>query len=360
MAGDDALGGVEAEAEAAADGFGGEEGLEDTGLEGGVDAGTVVPDFDVGHVSGAVRREAQDAGSGDEGHGVEGVLDQCGPDLGELAAVGADGREFGVEVALDGDVVEARAEHGESGFERLGDVDVLDGGLIHVGVGLDGGDEVEDADGSVDDGLGHALGAKRAGEGGDGEGEDLGIGGGGELFELIDGDEVFGERGGGVPGLGDVVGVEPAGERLFAVGLGEQAVVNVAVDGDVGHASANALDPILVEGGLLFGEAEGAELVLLVSVLAELSVEGGGGALGGGCGVVELMGEVSGELAEGGELLGLLLHAGDFADAVEEDVDAALAHGRDGCEHVVEKRFVDVEDPDGSYGVSVASVALHA
>ena len=62
----------------------------------------------------------------------------------------------------------------------------------------------------------------------------------------------------------------------------------------VGHARADAADPVLVEGDLFFGEAEGAEFVLLVSVLAELSVEAGGGALGCGGGVVELVREVSG------------------------------------------------------------------
>ena len=68
--------------------------------------------------------------------------------------------------------------------EGLGEVDVLDGRLIHVGVVLDGADEVEDPDGGVEDGLGHALDAERRGDGGDGEREDLRGDDGDELIEL--------------------------------------------------------------------------------------------------------------------------------------------------------------------------------
>jgi hypothetical protein len=72
------------------------------------------------------------------------------------------------------------------------------------------------------------------------------------------------------------------------------------------------------------------------------------------------VGEVGGELAEGGELLGLHLDAGDLADAIEQDGDAALAHGGDGGEHLREFFLGDVERPDVADGVAVAAVALHA
>ena len=153
-------------------------------------------------------------------HGVEGVFDQRGPDLVELAAVGADRGQEGIEVGLDGDVLQAGAEHGEGVFERLGDVDVLHGRLVHVGVVLDGADEIEDADGGVEDGLGDALDAQGAGEGGEGGGDDFVGEGGGELVEVGEGDAGFGERGGDVPGVGDLFGLEPAEDGLFAVGLG--------------------------------------------------------------------------------------------------------------------------------------------
>ena len=56
------------------------------------------------------------------------------------------------------------------------------------------------------------------------------------------------------------------------------------------------------------------------------------------------MREVGGELAERGELFGLLLHAGDLADAVKQDGDAALAHGGDGEEQSGEATF-KIADP---------------
>ena len=150
-------------------------------LSSGAMPGPVVPDLDEGHLAAGARGEAQRAAVF---HGIEGVFDQGGPDLVELAAVGADGGQVGVEVALDGDVLEARVEHGQGGLERLGEIDVLNGRLVHVGVVLDGADQVEDADGGVDDGLGHALDAEGAGEGGEGDGQDFGGGVVGEVVEL--------------------------------------------------------------------------------------------------------------------------------------------------------------------------------
>ena len=81
---------------------------------------------------------------------------------------------------------------------------------------------------------------------------------------------------------------------------------------------------------LLFGEAEVDELEAVFAVGAELHDEAGGGALGGGCGIVELVGQIAGELAEGGELFSLLLDAGDFAHAVKQGGDDALGHGGNG------------------------------
>ncbi len=110
---------------------------------------------------------------------------------------------------------------------------------------------------------------------------------------------------------------------------------------------------------MLVREAEIAEPVLLFAVFAELAEEAGGGALGGGGGVVELVREICGEFAEGGQLFGLLLHARDFAYAVEEGGDAALTHGRDGAEHLGEAIFVYVQCPGGANGVAIATVGLH-
>ncbi len=72
-------------------------------------------------------------------------------------------------------------------------------------------------------------------------------------------------------------------------------------------------------------EAEVDELEAVVAVGAQLGDEAGGGALRGRGGIVELVGQVAGQLAERGELFRLLLDAGDFAHAVKQRGDDALA-----------------------------------
>ena len=85
---------------------------------------------------------------------------------------------------------------------------------------------------------------------------------------------------------------------------------------------------------LLFVEAKIDELEAVLAVGAERADQAGGGALRGRGGVVELVGQVAGQLAEGGKLFSLLLDAGDFAHAVEQGGDDALGHGGDGLEHL--------------------------
>jgi hypothetical protein len=58
------------------------------------------------------------------------------------------------------------------------------------------------------------------------------------------------------------------------------------------------------------------------------------------------VGQVAGQLAQGGELFRLLLDAGDLAHAVEQRGDHALGHGRDGLEHLRKQRFVNQQRPD--------------
>ena len=72
------------------------------------------------------------------------------------------------------------------------------------------------------------------------------------------------------------------------------------------------------------------------------------------------MGEIGGELAESVEFFRLLLDAGDFADAVQQNGDAALGHGWDGGEHLGEERVGDIERPDGADCEAFAAVVLHA
>ena len=111
---------------------------------------------------------------------------------------------------------------------------------------------------------------------------------------------------------------------------------------------------------LLVGETEVAEAIFLLAVLAQLAEEAGGAALSGGGGIVELVAEVGGELAERVEFFRLLLDAGDLADAVKQNRDTALGHRRDGSEHLGKEGIGDVERPDGPDREAFAAVVLHA
>jgi hypothetical protein len=160
---DDAHGVVEAEAEALAGRLGGEERLEDAVLQLGRNAGAGVPDFHQQHVA------FKAAGCGAEGSAlvaerVERVFNERGPDLVQLAAVGADAGQVGLVVALTWTLSDARLEHLQRGVEAGGHIDFEDGRAVHVGVGLDGADEVEDAGGGVDKRFDRARGAQVAGE----------------------------------------------------------------------------------------------------------------------------------------------------------------------------------------------------
>src|SRR5215204_5378951 len=104
-------------------------------------AGAGVADFndDVSPVSPG--RYSQSAGAV---HRVDGVIDEVGPHLVEFAGVGLDPGDDTV-VTHDVDVVELVAEHHQGAFEAVADVDALDRSSVHLGVGLDGGDEVRNA-----------------------------------------------------------------------------------------------------------------------------------------------------------------------------------------------------------------------
>jgi hypothetical protein len=59
-------------------------------------------------------------------------------------------------------VAHARLEHLHSGVKSCGNVDFENGRAVHVGIGLDGTDEVEDAGGGVDERVNRARGAQKA------------------------------------------------------------------------------------------------------------------------------------------------------------------------------------------------------
>src|SRR5215470_5203360 len=71
------------------------------------------------------------------------------------------------------------------------------------------------------------------------------------------------------------------------------------------------------------------------------------------------MRQVCSEFAESVELLGLLLHARDFANTVEHRRDTTLRHRRDGGEHLGESALVNLEGPAWADGIAVATVTLH-
>jgi hypothetical protein len=155
---DDAHGVVETEAEALARGLGGEEGLEDAVLQLGRDAGAGVPDFDQQHIGFESTGEFEFA---IVSKGVERVFNEGGPYLVEFAAVGADAGQVGFVVALiftlfmrDWSICTVASRPAGTSTSRMG-------GAVHVGVGLHGADEVEDAGGGVDERVDRARGAEK-------------------------------------------------------------------------------------------------------------------------------------------------------------------------------------------------------
>ena len=72
------------------------------------------------------------------------------------------------------------------------------------------------------------------------------------------------------------------------------------------------------------------------------------------------MGQIAGELAEGGELFGLLLDAGHLAHAVKQSGDDALGHGGNGREHLGEFLLHDEQGPDWRDRETLAARRLHA
>jgi hypothetical protein len=76
----------------------------------------------------------------------------------------------------------------------------------------------------------------------------------------------------------------------------------------------------------LFGsKAERDQAIASIAHGVQFGQDAAGCSLRGGRWVVQFVGQVAGQLAERGEFLALLLDARDFADAVEQSGDDALA-----------------------------------
>src|SRR5919197_3366514 len=75
-------------------------------------------------------------------HRVDGVVDELGPYLVEFAGVGLDPGDVGAVVAHDPDTVaEFVPEHDQGALKTVRDVDVLYRRTVHLGVGLEDGNE---------------------------------------------------------------------------------------------------------------------------------------------------------------------------------------------------------------------------
>ncbi len=153
-----------------------------------------------------------------------------------------------------------------------------------------------------------------------------------QFVEVGDGDALLGELRGHFPCAFAGQRGEPGAECLLRELNLRAGVARVVAVG----AAQDFLFPGFDAVNLLVGEAEVDELEAVFAIGAQLHDEAGGGALRGGGGVVELVGQIAGELAESGELFSLLLDAGDFADAIEQRGDDALRHGGNGLEHLRE------------------------
>lgn len=105
---------------------------------------------------------------------------------------------------------------------------------------------------------------------------------------------------------------------------------------------------------------EAAEAVLFFVGTAEFGGEADGGALGSRGGIVELVGEVGGELSECEKLFGLLVHTGEVAGAIEEESYNALTDGWDGLQHRGKEILMEIENPEIADGITICSPALHA
>src|SRR5260370_8196198 len=169
-----------------------------------------------------------------------------------------------------------------------------------------------------------------------------------------------GEGGRDVPGGWDAVGVELAYKFGLVIACFEWAPGDGEDTGGGGDMVAGALGPGMIAAELFVGLEESAEAVFGLVGVAEFGGEAGGGALGGGGRIIELVREIGGELAEGEELFGLLVHAREVADAIEQEGDAALADGGDDEEHRGEEILMNVGHPAGANAAAVGSPRLHA
>ena len=131
---------VQAEASALSNSFSSEKGFEDVGLYLGGNPGAIVSNLNHNATVLAISANSKLALSA---HGVDGIVDDVGPDLVELAAKRIHEKRNALVVALHRhSLFQLVIQDRKRGFQALYYIDVLDRRLVHVGVFLDRTDQI--------------------------------------------------------------------------------------------------------------------------------------------------------------------------------------------------------------------------
>ena len=210
------------------------------------------------------------------------------------------------------------------------DVDLLEVGLVHVGVGLDRLDEIRHPVGRVAQVVGERARVERGRHPAHGD-RRRGAGRGRRAVEPLRVEAGGGERLGQRPRVRHVVRLEPVADRVLGVGGvepvarggGQRALVRLALEREE-HLGVGTLDAGVDERG--HRPVERVERV----------GERGRGPLGGRRRVVELVREPRRHLAERGELLALELARLEPRHHRPEDPDHLLERGRGREQQVAE------------------------
>ena len=332
----DAHNGIEAEAGPFANLFGGEKGVEDAGLNFGGNAGTIIFNFDDGIVEFARRVDSEFAFAI---HGVDGIVNEVGPDLIEFATIATDARQVGSVFADNGDAgFQAVAKNFQRVFEIFVEIDFLHGGLVHVRVALDGGDKIGDAASGVIDFLDETKNGDDGSDAFQGGSKDWSAGGGDQSFKFFRSYFGFGEHGRNIPRLFDIVLLEPCGECIFAIAPLQRVERRAGAGGGIFGSIAFELEngvALRVGNGLL--EKFDAGRADIIHGARETL----GGATSGSGGIIEFVGEAGGKFAESGEFFLLGLHASNLANAIGHEGDEALSQQRTALQHVWKILFVE-------------------
>ena len=150
-------------------------------------------------------------------HSIDGIVDQVGPDLIELAAVGHHFRQVWGVLPLDGNAALQFVMHdGERRFQALLDVDFLQRRLVHVGIFFDGPDQIRYAGGALLEFDGDALHFQKGAEPGQ-LGAEGSSGGYRKTFEMRVGQVGIGKKRRELPGFSELMRFEPRLDRFFAL-----------------------------------------------------------------------------------------------------------------------------------------------